>query len=239
MDLQLSVFLFFILFTGGHSLSCYECISVTGSCADQTVTTCPSGSSHCMSSTVVTPIGDNTTEVKFKGCAPSFSCLYPSFSSADVSFFCCNTDLCNAKNAELSGDSSSNVVNVPNVPNIPNFPNFPNVPNIPNFPNFPNIPNVSNVPNGKKCYYCSGNSCSNIMDCSGTEDRCFTATVAYGGQSVVAKSCLSKAVCDAATSNPNVASVSCCEGNLCNGAQSVSQSFLFLCCSLLSYFLLH
>ncbi|ROJ30638.1 hypothetical protein DPX16_3886 [Anabarilius grahami] len=168
MDLQLSVFLLFILFTGGQSLRCYECMSLNGSCAGQTVTTCPELST-CFSSTAVTAI-------------------------------------------ELSGDSSSNV------------------------PNFPNVPNI---PNGKKCYYCVGNSCSNIMDCSGTADRCFTAKVAYGGQSMVAKSCVSKSVCDAATSNPNVGSVSCCEGDLCNGAQSVSQSFLFLCCSLLSYFLLH
>jgi len=65
------------------------------------------------------------------------------------------------------------------MPNIPNFSNFSNIPNIPNFSNFsniPNIPNFSNIPNGKKCYYCDGKSCSNIMDCSGSQDRCIKGT---------------------------------------------------------------
>uniref|UniRef100_A0A671P996 UPAR/Ly6 domain-containing protein n=1 Tax=Sinocyclocheilus anshuiensis TaxID=1608454 RepID=A0A671P996_9TELE len=94
-------------------------------------------------------------------------------------------------------------------------------------------------PNGKKCYYCDGQSCSNILSCSGSEDRCFKATGTFEGQSTVVKGCLSKSICDAATSVGDVQGVSCCSGNLCNGAQSVTQSFLFLCCSLLSFILLH
>ncbi|ROJ30639.1 Urokinase plasminogen activator surface receptor [Anabarilius grahami] len=215
MDLQISAFLLFILFTGGQSLRCYECTSLNGSCADQTVTTCPELST-CFSSTAVTATGDN--EAKFKGCAPSHVC--PSISSTDITFFCCNKDLCNAKDAELSGGSSSNVIMFPN------------------FSNFLNISNVLIVPNGKKCYYCDGQNCSKIMSCSGSEDHCVKGTETYGGRSVVVKGCASKSICDFA-SLFGVESVSCCEGNLCNSAQSVSQSFLFLCCSLLSYFLLH
>ncbi|ROL50090.1 Retrotransposon-derived protein PEG10 [Anabarilius grahami] len=136
----------------GHSLRCYECMGLTGSC-DQTVQTCPSGSSQCMSITTVAQIEP--------------------------------------------------------------------------------------VLNGKKCYSCDGQSCSNTVSCSGTEDRCVKATATFGGQSAVVKGCVSKSICDATTSVSDYASISCCEGNLCNGAQSVSQSFLFLCCPLLSYFLLH
>ncbi|XP_077077565.1 urokinase plasminogen activator surface receptor-like [Siphateles boraxobius] len=95
------------------------------------------------------------------------------------------------------------------------------------------------APNGKKCYNCDEKSCSKTLSCSGDEDHCFTATGTYDGQSLVVKGCISKPLCDATASVKDVQSVSCCEGNLCNGAPSVSQSFLFLCGSLLSYFLLH
>ncbi len=85
MDLQITVFLLSVLFTAGtktnivcnvieykygslmslslcfitkgHSFSCYECMGLTGSCADQTVKTCPSGSSNCMSLTTVAQAG--------------------------------------------------------------------------------------------------------------------------------------------------------------------------------------
>ncbi|XP_073679975.1 urokinase plasminogen activator surface receptor-like [Garra rufa] len=102
----------------------------------------------------------------------------------------------------------------------------------------------STDPNGKKCYYCNGQNCSNILTCAGSQDRCITATVnlpIFGGQSHVYKGCVPESICDAMTSTyfPHVQEISCCEGDLCNGAQSVTQSFLFLCCSLLSFILLH
>uniref|UniRef100_A0A671PFH2 Lymphocyte antigen 6 family member M6 n=1 Tax=Sinocyclocheilus anshuiensis TaxID=1608454 RepID=A0A671PFH2_9TELE len=95
----------------------------------------------------------------------------------------------------------------------------------------------TNAPNGKTCFSCDGQSCSSIMTCSGSEDRCFKAT--GENLSVGVKGCVSKAICDAASLIPNVQGISCCEGILCNSAQSVTQSFLFLCCSLLSFMLLH
>ncbi|XP_067232174.1 urokinase plasminogen activator surface receptor-like [Chanodichthys erythropterus] len=196
MDLQISVFLLFILFTAGHSLRCYECMGLTGSC-DQTVQTCPSGSSQCMSTTSVTQIGDITSKGTIKNCAAACVSGSMNIGISKTSTSCCSSDLCNAQDAPEP------------------------------------------VLNGKKCFYCDGQSCSAILSCSGTEDRCVKATATFGGQSAVVKGCVSKSVCDAATSVSDYASISCCEGNLCNGAQSVSQSFLFLCCSLLSYFLLH
>ncbi|XP_051733840.1 prostate stem cell antigen-like [Ctenopharyngodon idella] len=199
MDLQISVFLLFILFTAGHSLSCYECMGLTGSCTRQTVKTCPSGFSQCMSTTTVAQAGEVSNKVKTKDCAPVCQSGSLNFGTGKMTISCCNTDKCN----------------------------------------FQDAPDPSNVPNGNKCFSCDGQSCTNILSCSGTEDRCIKATATYGGQSVSVKGCASKSICDATASISSVESVSCCEGNLCNGAPSVSQSFLFLCCSLLSYFLLH
>uniref|UniRef100_A0A672KY89 Snake toxin/toxin-like domain-containing protein n=2 Tax=Sinocyclocheilus grahami TaxID=75366 RepID=A0A672KY89_SINGR len=100
-------------------------------------------------------------------------------------------------------------------------------------------PEPSDVPNGKKCYYCDGESCLNILSCSGSEERCFKGTTNVMGQSKVLKGCVSKSICDATTTVTDVQGISCCEGNLCNSAESVTQSFLFLCGSLLSFILLH
>ncbi|XP_016382025.1 prostate stem cell antigen-like [Sinocyclocheilus rhinocerous] len=199
MDLQISVFLLFVLFTAGHSFSCYECMGLTGSCADQKVKTCPSGTSKCMSLTTAVQAGGISAKVKVKDCAADCASGSMNIGIGKTSLACCNTDQCNVQDA----------------------------------------PDPSNVPNGKTCYYCDGQSCLNTVSCSGSEDRCFKATGSSGGQSVVVKGCLSKSSCDAATSVGDVQGASCCEGNLCNGAQSVTQSFLFLCCSLLSFILLH
>ncbi|XP_067279430.1 urokinase plasminogen activator surface receptor-like [Pseudorasbora parva] len=199
MDLQVSVFLLFVLFTAGHSLSCYECLGLAGSCADQKLKTCPSGSSQCMSVTAVTQVGDVTSKVQTKDCAVACQSVSLNIGLMRMTTSCCNTDQCNAQDA----------------------------------------PDSSSTPNGKTCYSCDGQSCSKTMGCSGNEDRCIKSTGSFGGQSLVLKGCASKSMCDATTSVNSLESISCCEGNLCNGAQSVTQSFLFLCCSLLSYFLLH
>ncbi|XP_039513319.1 urokinase plasminogen activator surface receptor-like [Pimephales promelas] len=199
MDLQLSVFLLFILFTAGHSLSCYECVGLTGSCAEQTVKTCPFGSSQCQSVTAVAQAGDIISKVKAKDCAVDCQSGSMNLGISKVSSSCCNTDRCNVQDA----------------------------------------PDPSNIPNGKQCFSCDDKSCSNTVSCSGTEDRCIKATGTFGGQTLVVKGCVSKSICDATTSVSNVQGISCCEGNLCNGSQSVTQSVLILCGSLLSYFLMH
>ncbi|XP_016126795.1 urokinase plasminogen activator surface receptor-like [Sinocyclocheilus grahami] len=153
-----------------------------------------------MSSTAVTQIGEISSQVSIKNCTVDCQNGSMNFGFVKTSYSCCDTDLCNAKDA-------------------------------------PDLSSI--VPNGKTCYSCDGLSCLNIMSCSGIEDRCIKATGSSGGQSVVVKGCVSKSICDAATSVGDVQGVSCCSGNLCNGAQSITQSFLFLCCSLLSFILLH
>ncbi|KTG42320.1 hypothetical protein cypCar_00018761 [Cyprinus carpio] len=64
--------------------------------------------------------------------------------------------------------------------------------------------------------------------------------VDIGNQSHTLKGCASKYICDDLLKwLRSGRSITCCEGYLCNGTQSVSQSLLFLCWSLLSFILLH
>ncbi|KAK2872304.1 hypothetical protein Q8A67_022201 [Cirrhinus molitorella] len=96
-----------------------------------------------------------------------------------------------------------------------------------------------------ECYACEpGQYCQySTRTCY---DKCrSTKTVDYfepsSQQSLATKGCASKSACDQEPGeilglNGNI---TCCEGNLCNVAQSGTQSFLFLCCSLLSFILLH
>ncbi|XP_068072278.1 urokinase plasminogen activator surface receptor-like [Danio rerio] len=113
MDLQISVFLLFVLFTTGESIDCYECASVTDSCADQKVRTCPESYS-CFSSTSRTELGGvlNITKTKVKGCILSYGCLpgYTNFNSLNVSFVCCDTNLCNAKDVSEPAVNSNSLI---------------------------------------------------------------------------------------------------------------------------------
>ncbi|XP_050948465.1 four and a half LIM domains protein 1-like isoform X2 [Labeo rohita] len=93
--------------------------------------------------------------------------------------------------------------------------------------------------NGKICYTCEKENCSQIQSCVRDEDYCFTAKGNHY-QSHTLKGCASKRRCeDPSDSFGPGYSITCCWGDLCNSAQSVTQSFLFLCCSLLSFILLH
>ncbi|XP_052407931.1 urokinase plasminogen activator surface receptor-like [Carassius gibelio] len=182
----------------GHSLKCKWC---PGSSCE--LETCYSGSTSCFSETQLIKSNislPNASVLKVRGCAPVGDCVsgFINLGSRKVSSSCCNTDLCNNKDA----------------------------------------PDPSNVSNGKQCYHCDGHSCSSILPCSGSEDRCFTATGDSVGMLLLAKGCVSKSFCNA-SKLLNLERISCCDGNLCNGAASVSQSFMFLCCSLLSFILLH
>ncbi|XP_048057160.1 ly6/PLAUR domain-containing protein 3-like [Megalobrama amblycephala] len=183
MDLQISVFLLFILFTAGHSLYCYECL--TENCKESLVK-CPINATRCESSTVVTQAGFFSSTVKVKGCAVACQSGSMNLGVVKTSTSCCGSYFCNVKDAP--------------------------------------DPRAT-IPNGKTCYYCDEKSCSNIMRCSGTEDRCITDRGTFGGQSMIVKGCVSKSICDAAAST-NAQGVSCCEGNLCNSDKSFTQSYI-------------
>ncbi|XP_068180630.1 urokinase plasminogen activator surface receptor-like isoform X2 [Antennarius striatus] len=96
----------------------------------------------------------------------------------------------------------------------------------------------STVPNGKKCYYCNGQTCTETQNCEGNEDLCISATVSIGGENMIVKGCASSQMC----SNVNIGNIkpttvgqiSCCQGNFCNSASSTSSSLLLLVVPLVS-----
>ncbi|XP_057216124.1 urokinase plasminogen activator surface receptor-like isoform X1 [Triplophysa rosa] len=98
MDLNFIVL--FTLFTGGHSLMCYECNSVTSSCVSEPVI-CPSGTKCASITTSMNILGNTVMNKKVKGCAKPQSCAGGSINFGNVrskvSAHCCNNYLCNIR----------------------------------------------------------------------------------------------------------------------------------------------
>ncbi|XP_062870961.1 xenoxin-2-like [Trichomycterus rosablanca] len=96
---------------------------------------------------------------------------------------------------------------------------------------------------GLKCYSCEGSDCSKTKECGTLENRCYSATAKVDSKTVSMKACVNEAFCDVAklptTPGVSVESVKCCDGNLCNGAETFTLSFLILLVPLLSSILLH
>ncbi|XP_053542046.1 urokinase plasminogen activator surface receptor [Ictalurus punctatus] len=94
------------------------------------------------------------------------------------------------------------------------------------------------APNGRSCYSCDANSCSGTVNCEGSEDRCISVSVQQGKDTISMKGCVSKSFCAApgttSTSGIGISNVQCCEGNLCNGAENFTLSFLLMIVPLLS-----
>ncbi|XP_059423159.1 uncharacterized protein LOC132157919 [Carassius carassius] len=104
--------------------------------------------------------------------------------------------------------------------------------------NFGNAPDLPVKPlNGKKCFTCNATAdCTNTMACEGDETRCFITTADVNGKNVTTKGCSSTLFCGNGTLALGLpvqsygfgAYMKCCEGNLCNGAQSLRVYFLML-----------
>nr|XP_055035413.1 urokinase plasminogen activator surface receptor-like [Misgurnus anguillicaudatus] len=202
MELKIFILLFCALFTGGHSLKCYECSGEVGSCVSRETTCRGYPPATCASVISVQPTGGIEVKKLSKGCEVKEHCI-----SGSVNYGlqrnitkCCNTDLCNRNEATDY--------------------NF-------------------NSPSGKQCYYCDGQSCFNRVNCLGDEDHCLKTTLTAGSVSVTLKGCASKSYCDATSEGTDYINFSCCKGNLCNSAKSVTQNLLFILWPLFFYILIH
>ncbi|XP_065099893.1 urokinase plasminogen activator surface receptor-like [Paramisgurnus dabryanus] len=110
MELKIFIVFFCTLFTGGHSLQCNQCLDIMGPCKSN-VTTCPD-TAVCASARIVESAGDNEVTMQYKGCAVTDICISGSFNIGDtrtvISTQCCNTDLCNSKDAPDYSSKSPN-----------------------------------------------------------------------------------------------------------------------------------
>ncbi|KAK7157681.1 hypothetical protein R3I93_009004 [Phoxinus phoxinus] len=183
------------------TLRCNGCPVLSGTCP-QSLITCPS---RCGSkTTTVYAYGRKLSNSSMKICGDSYVCVNGSMNSGQskvtISSQCCNADLCNSQNA-------------------------------------PDLPQQSL--NGKTCFSCNGMYCSNSLACEGDETQCFITTVDIGGKNVTMKGCSSKLFCGLNATQylglplpgPGFGFgvyVKCCEGNLCNAAQSLRVYFVML-----------
>ncbi|XP_046894554.1 urokinase plasminogen activator surface receptor-like [Hypomesus transpacificus] len=100
----------------------------------------------------------------------------------------------------------------------------------------------SGTPNGKQCFTCNGQDCLTTLDCLGDENSCISTTTEVSGQKVSMKGCASRSFCAGSMSAqlPGISvKLDCCEGHLCNDAQSLAASLLLLVAPLLSVTLFH
>ncbi|XP_077098212.1 uncharacterized protein LOC143749671 [Siphateles boraxobius] len=103
MNLQVSVVLLLISLTGGYSLKCYSCTSLSSSC-EAKVQTCAVPFFKCLSTRGEQSIGSSKVSGIAKrcvlDCVPGTSYLP---TGGTVTTTCCNTDLCNAADGVYKG----------------------------------------------------------------------------------------------------------------------------------------
>uniref|UniRef100_A0A8C2K199 Lymphocyte antigen 6 family member M7 n=1 Tax=Cyprinus carpio TaxID=7962 RepID=A0A8C2K199_CYPCA len=267
MDLQISLFLLFILFTGVHSLSCYDCTTESGSC-NQT-NRCPAGFTNCFNVTTAV----NSTTVNVTSCAPS---VCPSgsvnISAGQVSFLCCNTDPCNLQDAPDPSNNTSSVKscyscdgeNCSNTVNCSGSEDhcfnatgaFRNYSLILKGCVSEIICNASTlITNIHGILCCNGSLCNGAQNTthstngvqsttqSTTQSSTHSSTHSSTQSSTHSTTQSTNSVQSTTNSTNGVQNTTWSSTQSTtkspNGSQSVTQSFLFLCCSLLSFILLH
>ncbi|XP_065099895.1 urokinase plasminogen activator surface receptor-like [Paramisgurnus dabryanus] len=107
MELKIFIALFCALFTGGHSLKCYECSGPIGSCESKEKTC--QDTETCSSATTLEFTGGTEVKNQIKGCTVMEKCINGSVNNGVIrkiiSTQCCNTDLCNNKDAPVPSNS--------------------------------------------------------------------------------------------------------------------------------------
>ncbi|KAK9961207.1 hypothetical protein ABG768_009011 [Culter alburnus] len=198
MALSVLCILMSTLFYKVNALTCYQCIPETSTKCTETKVECPVGQCGTMKTTSYT--GNNKlADMVMKNCSVARQCGTASVNFGITQIFI-NNQCC-----------GTNLCN--------NNQSEPEPP--------------KSIPNGMDCYTCNGEDCSSALPCANDEDHCIKATVNTDGQTLIMKGCATISFCrgDLSTqigqSSSSSVDLNCCEGHLCNGAQSVTPSRWF------------
>ncbi|XP_017295167.1 urokinase plasminogen activator surface receptor-like [Kryptolebias marmoratus] len=86
--------------------------------------------------------------------------------------------------------------------------------------------------NGRRCLSCEGRECGRTLNCEKNEDYCIKSTMTKDEQKLTMKGCASKLLClnntIAEIKQLTGAEISCCHGDYCNSASSISAELLLL-----------
>uniref|UniRef100_A0A3B1KAW7 Snake toxin/toxin-like domain-containing protein n=1 Tax=Astyanax mexicanus TaxID=7994 RepID=A0A3B1KAW7_ASTMX len=222
MRLQVTLMLICLLFPEVQGLKCYECIPELSEPCTQTVVDCPD---QCASSTTSSYNGKTDSSTKLIKC---FMCLYFTKSCAVFTGEEEDEEDEQMKKCATSPECVSGSMNLGAMKISVNTKCCST--DLCNSQSVPALPRGS--PNGRKCYTCDNNDCTGIVDCEGDEDHCVNIKSSAGNVMVTLKAVSAK-VCvmevRGACSTAGVSeSVNCCQGNLCNGAESVNLSLFLL-----------
>ncbi|XP_078542497.1 uncharacterized protein LOC144828293 [Lissotriton helveticus] len=78
-----------------------------------------------------------------------------------------------------------------------------------------------------KCYVCASTtgSCNTQGTCAAGEVYCASATLTSGSSTTIAKACMASCTAGSGTVSGVTGTVSCCQQDLCNGANSVKINY--------------
>ncbi|XP_053339388.1 phospholipase A2 inhibitor and Ly6/PLAUR domain-containing protein-like [Clarias gariepinus] len=211
MELLVTLISSCLLFSAVLALQCYQCIPDTSGSCKSTVMYCPD---QCGSMTTTWDTNGVLSNISVKSCLTTMQCVNGSIHvknqlTVNINTKCCTTDLCNNET----------------------------------------MPALMNeTANGQKCYTCAGRNCTfdcqgghciktlETVDCLGNEDRCINITATALGITTSLEGCATKSACDLVAVQAMIGigtDVKCCQGNLCNEAESFNLSFLLMLVPLL------
>ncbi|KAK2872303.1 hypothetical protein Q8A67_022200 [Cirrhinus molitorella] len=237
MHLRVSIVLLFVLLTGGFCLVCYDCWDQhEGPCEEQI--TCDAVHEKCTSRRQVEYYAQATGGNHLLSSAATPTCAMNKLAQIRKRSIACSCSFHHKMHLQVSISSASLLFILLTGEFSLDCYNCKDQRGGPCEERIIFLSSTSPKPNEKKCFTCDDEGCSKIMSCWGDENQCFTTKANETLKAV--KGCASKSACDRVLGHvlESYGNITCCWGNLCNGAESVTQSFLFLCCSLLSFILL-
>ncbi|XP_035504729.1 phospholipase A2 inhibitor and Ly6/PLAUR domain-containing protein [Scophthalmus maximus] len=201
MKLLLSLTLIWALSSTGEALVCQTC--TTSACTATVPKTC-SSETMCITAAIQATSAGTPIQQIIKACASSSLCPATGSQTFSVNLGVSASGLASAACCNTDNCNSA-ILAVPAVP----------------------------ADNSLQCFSCNPltSQCNNSVQCKGTENQCFQATVTSGSTTTSVLGCVSSNICAAAISQGqlpfeqsvgNITGSACCGTNLCNTLSSAA-----------------